>query len=164
MAKPQKPELVALAIERGIAVHAGMTNSEISNLLGPTSPSRQQQEYADVLAGQPVPLRTFAHARSVISDLEDLRNSQALASTGWQEGDILLWKDEYYLVVKQFGSQAWHRFQLQIVDLEPQGDGASFVNRTEQRAVAHNPCTLVRDGARRVDLSTWPVTLEDHPE
>ncbi|HVI69639.1 MAG TPA: hypothetical protein VM581_04225 [Magnetospirillaceae bacterium] len=164
MAKKQDPELAALAAERGFEVHAGMTNRDIRSMLGPTPPTVDQVKYVELLAGQPVSLTSFGHAHKVISELEDLRNTMALEKLGWQEGDILAWRDGYYQIVTIYGSPAHHRFLLQIVDLESDGGVAHCIVRKAERPYQHNPHILLRENAKRVDLSTWPVTLEEHPE
>lgn len=163
MARKQDPELAELARERGFEVHAGLSNADLHRLLGDTSPSDAQIAYAQALAGQQVPLKSYAHARKVIGDLEDLLNSQALNECNWNDGDVLAWRDGYYLIDKIHGA-ALHRFSLRPVELEPDGGLVHVVVSMKTKLEVHNPVTLRREGARKVRLDTWPISLEEPPD
>jgi hypothetical protein len=156
----QSPELAALARERGFKVHAGMTNEEILDLLAPTLPTEEQLRYLAVLAGRDdLPIITFAQAWKAIDGFQDLRNVQALEEMGWSEGDVLAWADGYWRIERIYGAAAAHRCYLRRVELEA-GEGQAKVVPTKE-CHQSNPFTLRGDGARKVNLAAWPVTLAE---
>jgi|GEM_PF-5606914 len=157
-------KLVALAQERGLIVTPEMVNKDLYRLLDPTAPTPDQLTYLSDLIGREVPVKSFAHARKLLDELEDLRNVEVLERYDWNIGDVLMWGGAYWRIKNIFtGHRLNHKCQLESVDLVPNGMGGARCVLQPSRTRIHNPRVLEIEHARKVDRSVWPVQLVEYP-
>ena len=150
--RKQNPELVAAAEEHGIPVNPGMSDADLVALLEPQPPTENQLRYLAVLAGRDdLPIKTFGQAWRLLSDFQDLRNTEVIEAYGWSEGTVISWNGGTWLIMNIYGS-ASHRMRLQPVNVVRNGDTYRVAARPGKNEI-HNPFTL-RGRARTVDMTT----------
>lgn len=164
MTRKQRQKLEELARERDIEVHAGMSNGDIYSLLGPTPPTDDQLVYLTDLVGGEVPVKTFAQARKLLDEFEDLRNSEILERFDWNVGDVLKWGDTYWRIANLYtGNHGNHKIRIEPIDLVDNTLGGALCKRLPGMGRTHNPRTLHLEGAHKVNRSVWPVKLTEYP-
>jgi hypothetical protein len=143
-----------LARRLGIEITEGMTPRELSFLISNAPATDKQREFAAIL-GAPLPEgATFSQASRLLDVLVPLKCQISLSTSGWEVGDVLAWRGDYFRIVKILRTFDY-RMYMKPVDLEPGGGGdpVRVIDRKAPQA-QHYPITLEGD-AQKVDLETW---------
>lgn len=159
-------ELRRYAHEHGIDVPEDTPDDRVERLLARRPPTPDQLYYIEELTGRKnLVIESAAHASLIIAQIESLLNSQALRELALGEGDIIRWGSTYHRIRSVITTRGLYRVFLEDVELVEGADGSVTVAKvTRQRAHAMNPHTLRCDGARKVDMQSWPPQTFTAPE
>ena len=158
--------LRAYALEHGVDVPKDTPDAQIERLLARKPPSQDQLFYIGVLTGRSdLEITSAAHATLMITQVETLLNSQALRELALGEGDIIRWGETYHRIIRVLLTKDLYRIFIEDVELAEGADGSIAVAGViRKRPRAKNPHTLRCDGARKVDMRSWPPQTFTAPE
>ena len=157
MELPREPTdgQLEMAAELGIDP-AGMSFAELKAAIWRSPPTDAQLNFITVLFAErswPVPPdMTFGQAYRILDEVAPLTNEKVLADHGWEENDILHWRDGYYQLTKIHANFTITLARVELV-AGTSGENAVVEPTKEPKKLRH-PFTLSSEDAQKVNLST----------